>query len=46
MMQLLLQQEYLQDQLQPFINFDEPEVTPDQSQVEKLSFNSNLLKKS
>ena len=35
----------LQDQLQPFINFDEPEVTPDQSQVEKLSFNSNLLKK-
>ena len=35
----------LQDQLQPFINFDEPEVLPDQSQVEKLSFNSNLLKK-
>ena len=35
----------LQDQLQPFINFDEPEVMPDQSQVEKLSFNSNLLKK-
>ncbi len=35
----------LQDQLQPFINFDEPEVLPDQSQVESLSFNSNLLKK-
>ncbi len=35
----------LQDQLQPFINFDEPEITQDQSQVEKLSFNSNLLKK-
>ena len=35
----------LQDQLQPFINFDEPEIMPDQSQVEKLSFNSNLLKK-
>ena len=35
----------LQDQLQPFINFDEPEVQADQSQVEKLSFNSNLLKK-
>ena len=35
----------LQDQLQPFINFDEPEILPDQSQVESLSFNSNLLKK-
>ena len=35
----------LQDQLQPFINFDEPEVLPDQSQAESLSFNSNLLKK-
>ena len=35
----------LQDQLQPFINFDEPETLPDQSQVETLSFNSNLLKK-
>ncbi len=35
----------LQDQLQPFINFDEPEVIPDQSNVEALSFNSNLLKK-
>ena len=31
--------------MQPFINFDEPEVLPDQSQVEALSFNSNLLKK-
>ena len=35
----------LQDQLQPFINFDEPEVLPDQSKAEALSFNSNLLKK-
>ena len=35
----------MQDQLQPFINFDEPEVIADQSQVESLSFNSNLLKK-
>ncbi len=35
----------LQDQLQPFINFDEPEAQQDQSTAEKLSFNSNLLKK-
>ncbi len=35
----------LQDQLQPFINFDEPEVQQDQSDTEKLAFNSNLLKK-
>jgi DNA-directed RNA polymerase subunit alpha len=35
----------LQDQLQPFINFDEPEVLPDQSTAESLTFNSNLLKK-
>ena len=35
----------LQDQLQPFINFDEPEIQQDQSAAEKLSFNSNLLKK-
>ena len=35
----------LQDQLQPFINFDEPEVQQDQGSSEKLSFNSNLLKK-
>ena len=35
----------LQDQLQPFINFDEPEIQNDQSSGEKLSFNSNLLKK-
>ena len=35
----------LQDQLQPFINFDEPEIQQDQSASEKLSFNSNLLKK-
>ena len=35
----------LQDQLQPFINFDEPETTADQAQAEQLSFNSNLLKK-
>ena len=35
----------IQDQLQPFINFDEPEIQQDQSSTEKLSFNSNLLKK-
>jgi DNA-directed RNA polymerase subunit alpha len=35
----------LQDQLQAFINFDEPEIQQDQDSTEKLSFNSNLLKK-
>ena len=35
----------LQDQLQPFINFDEPEIQQDQTSAEKLSFNTNLLKK-
>ncbi len=35
----------LQDQLQPFINFDEPEVQQETSSQEKLSFNHNLLKK-
>jgi len=35
----------LQDQLQSFINFDEPEIQQDQDSTEKLSFNSNLLKK-
>ena len=35
----------LQDQLQAFINFDEPEISQDQDSAEKLSFNSNLLKK-
>jgi DNA-directed RNA polymerase subunit alpha len=35
----------IQDQLQPFINFDEPEIQNDESMTEKLSFNSNLLKK-
>jgi DNA-directed RNA polymerase subunit alpha len=35
----------LQDQLQAFINFDEPEVQQDQDSAEKLSFNSHLLKK-
>ena len=35
----------LQDQLQPFINFDEPVVKQDQDASEKLPFNSNLLKK-
>ena len=35
----------LQDQLQAFINFDEPEIQQDQDTAEKLSFNSNLLKK-
>ncbi|MDA9632646.1 DNA-directed RNA polymerase subunit alpha [Pelagibacteraceae bacterium] len=35
----------LQDQLQAFINFDEPEIQQDHDSAEKLSFNSNLLKK-
>ena len=35
----------LQDQLQPFINFDEPEIQPDQISSEQLSFNPHLLKK-
>jgi DNA-directed RNA polymerase subunit alpha len=35
----------LQDQLQAFINFDEPEIQQDSDSAEKLSFNSNLLKK-
>ena len=35
----------LQDQLQAFINFDEPEIQQEASSHEKLSFNPNLLKK-
>ena len=35
----------LQDQLQPFINFDEPEIQQDQISNEQLSFNPHLLKK-
>ena len=35
----------LQDQLQPFINFDEPEIQTEPSAKEKLPFNQNLLKK-
>ena len=35
----------LQDQLQPFINFDEPEIQQDSANVEQLSFNPHLLKK-
>ena len=35
----------LQDQLQPFINFDEPEVQQEISSHQQLSFNPNLLKK-
>ena len=35
----------LQDQLQPFINFDEPEIQQESSTHEQLSFNPNLLKK-
>ena len=35
----------LQDQLQPFINFDEPEIPKEPSLKEALSFNHNLLKK-
>ena len=35
----------LQDQLQPFINFDEPEVQQETNAKEKIPFNHNLLKK-
>ena len=35
----------LQDQLQPFINFDEPEIEQEKSSKEPLPFNQNLLKK-
>ena len=35
----------LQDQLQPFINFDEPEIEVEKSTKEQLPFNPNLLKK-
>ena len=35
----------LQDQLQAFINFDEPEIQHDPGEAEKLAFNTNLLKK-
>ena len=35
----------LQDQLQPFVNFDEPEIEPEKSSQEQLPFNPNLLKK-
>ena len=35
----------LQDQLQPFINFDEPEIQKEPSVKEQLPFNHNLLKK-
>ena len=42
---IALSSRILQDQLQAFINFDEPEVQNDQDSTEKLSFNSNLLKK-
>jgi DNA-directed RNA polymerase subunit alpha len=35
----------LQDQLFPFINFDEPEIVQEKTTQEKLPFNPNLLKK-
>ena len=35
----------LQEQIQPFINFDEPEIEQDNSSKEQLPFNYNLLKK-
>jgi DNA-directed RNA polymerase subunit alpha len=35
----------LQDQLQIFINFDEPEIRSEQSQRSELPFNRNLLRK-
>ncbi len=35
----------LQDQLQVFINFDEPDSEPEKKEEEELPFNKNLLKK-
>jgi DNA-directed RNA polymerase subunit alpha len=35
----------LQDQLQVFVNFDEPEAAAAQEEAEELPFNKNLLKK-
>ena len=35
----------LQEQIQPFINFDEPEIEQEKSSKEQLPFNHNLLKK-
>lgn len=35
----------LQDQLQVFINFDEPEAQPEKKEEEELPFNKNLIKK-
>ncbi len=35
----------LQDQLQVFVNFDEPEAASKQEEAEELPFNKNLLKK-
>ena len=42
---LALAARILQDQLQPFINFDEPEVETEKSSKERLPFSPNLLKK-
>ena len=35
----------MQDQLQPFINFEEPKLEAAQDEVEELPFNRNLLRK-
>ena len=35
----------MQDQLQPFINFEEPQLESAQDEVEELPFNRNLLRK-
>jgi DNA-directed RNA polymerase subunit alpha len=35
----------LQDQLQVFINFDEPQEQPEKKEEEELPFNKNLLRK-
>ena len=35
----------LQDQLQVFINFDEPESTEEKDEADELPFNRNLLRK-
>ena len=36
---------FLQDQLQVFINFDEPEAKQEQDEADELPFNRNLLRK-
>ena len=44
-MQLHCRLEFYKTNLQPFINFDEPEIPQESTAHENLSFNHNLLKK-